>query len=898
MVRKSAKLKSSAKSKYSTAWKVGLIVIMILGSLWELYPSVRYHMLSEQEMAAMDPGKLEKLKNKSLNLGLDLQGGIHLVMQVDTKGMDEKAAADAVDRAMTVIGNRVNQFGLTEPVVQKQGLNRIIIELPGERDVERAKELIGKTARLEFKLLKGDQDIKFVTDKIDLYLSGVKDVALPDSASDVADSSKVASADTTKAAAAAPAQTASADTSRKGAFDQQAQPATPTEAGKRFSSLLEYQQSGGDPSFDVVVRTEDVPRVQAILADPGVQQIMQNAGTLLLWGPENARDDNRRELFYVTASNELTGEAIADARVILGSGMTAGKPEIEMENTKAGAAEWARITGANVGKRLAIVLDNIVYSAPNIRERIPSGTSQITGNFTTEEARDLALVLRSGALPASVEVIEDRTVGPTLGADSIRDSRNAFAIAMIAIVAFMIIYYFGQGVIAVIALLLNALFILAYLAIFNATLTLPGMAGIILTMGMAVDANVLVFERIREELRLGNSSRMAIDNGYLRARWAILDSNITSFLTGIILYNFGTGPIKGFALTLMVGIVFTVFTALFVAKVMTDLLTRKLEHISVGKLAVFQGINFPFIKFRKYAYVFSAIIVLIGIGSLVVKGGPKYSIDFKGGSLVEMHFTKPVQIADIRQALSSVNVQGTDLGTSEIQYIGTGEQDVLLRIVKVGDMQKTSKDVKEALMAKFADSVPAETSNWILREEMVGPTIGKELQGKAWWLIFCTLAVMLVYISFRFEFKFGLGAIISLVHDPLIILGLFSIMNKEISLTVIAAILAILGYSINDTIVVFDRIREKLRKGTPEGYLNTLNRAVNETLSRTTITSFLTFMSVLAIFLFGGTVIHDFSLAWIIGILIGTYSSVYVATPVVAEWYLHFTSKKKASAKK
>lgn len=877
MVRRTAKLKSSRKSKYSTAWKIGLVVVMILASLWQLYPSLRFYLLSEQDKAAMDPTKLEKLRNNSLKLGLDLQGGIHLVMQVDTKGMDEKAATDAVDRAITVIENRVNQFGLTEPVVQKQGSNRIIVELPGERDVQRAKDLIGKTARLEFKILKSDQDIKFVTDKIDLYLSGRKDAAIPDT-------TKTAQTDTTG--------TAAADTSRKGLFDQEER--TPEDTAKKFTNLLEYQQTGGDPSFDIVVRMDNVPRVKAALNDSGVQEILRNAGVVLLWGPENAREDNRRELFLLNLANELTGEAIADARVALGSGMAAGKPEIEMENTKAGASEWARITGANVGKRMAIVLDNIVYSAPNIRERIPSGKSQISGNFTTEEARDLALVLRSGALPASVEVIEDRTVGPSLGADSVRDSRNAFIIAMLAIIVFMIIYYFGQGVIAVIALFLNALFILAYLTLFHATLTLPGMAGIILTMGMAVDANVLVFERIREELRLGNSNRMAIENGYLRARWAILDSNITTFLTGIILYNFGTGPIKGFALTLMVGIVFTVFTALFVAKVLTDMLTRRLEHISVGKLAVFSNTNVPFINFRNKAYIFSAVILLTGIGSLIYHGGPKYSIDFKGGTLLEMHYTAPIRISDVREALGTVNVEGTDLATSEIQYVGQGGQDILVRIVKVGNMQETSQKVKDALKARFSDNIPADDSEWVLREELVGSSIGKELQGKAWWAIFWSLIAMLIYISFRFELKFGLGAIISLFHDPLVILGVFSLMGKEISLTVIAAILAITGYSINDTIVVFDRIREKLKKGTPEGYINTLNRSINETLSRTTITSFLTFLAVLSIFLFGGTVIHDFAFAWIVGIVIGTYSSIYVATPVIAEWYLHITQKKKA----
>ena len=888
MVRKTAKLKSSKRMRYSTAWRGGLIVALILVSLWGLYPSVRFYMLSETEKEEMDPGALDKLKKKTLNLGLDLQGGIHLVMQVDTKGMkDRKQITDAVDQAIIVIENRVNQLGLTEPVVQRQGTNRIIVELPGMRDVERAKALIGKTARLEFKLLKSDQDIKFTVDKIDLYLSGLKDAALPDSLKAKADSTKAAAPGAQKSAESK----SPADTTKRGLFEEQQ--VSGAEAAKRFSNLLEYQQSGGDPSFDILVRLDNVPRMEAFLNDPGVRQVLQNIGVVFLWGPENARDDRRREIFLLNAANELTGEAIADARVALGSGMQAGKPEIEMENTKEGASEWARITGANVGKRLAIVLDNIVYSAPNIRERIPSGTSQITGSFTMDEAKDLKNVIRSGALPATVEILEDRTVGPTLGADSIRNSRNAFIIAMAAIIAFMLVYYFGQGFIAIFSLFLNSLFILAFLAFFNATLTLPGMAGIILTMGMAVDANVLVFERIREELRLGNSSRVAIDNGYLHARWAILDSNITTFLTGVILYNFGTGPIKGFALTLMVGIASTVFTALVAAKVFTDLLTRKLDHISVGKLAVFRNINFPFIKFRFWAYLFSTVIILIGIASLVYNKGPKYSIDFLGGTLLELHYDKPVQIADIRDALGQVDVKGTDLATSEIQFLGQGNQDVLIRIVKVGNMQETSDKVKAALKTKFADSIPTDINNWVLREEMVGPTIGEELRGKAWWAIFWSLVVLLIYISFRFDFKFGLGAVISLFHDPIIIIGLFSIMGKEISLTVIAAILAIMGYSINDTIVVFDRIREKLRKGFPEGYINTLNRAINETLSRTTITSFLTLLSVLAIFFFGGTVIHDFSLALIIGIVIGTYSSIYVATPVVAEWYLHITAKRK-----
>jgi SecD/SecF fusion protein len=867
-------------------WKIGLIAVMILLSLWQLFPSLQYFTMSDSAKAAMDPSKLEELKHKALNLGLDLQGGIHLVMQVDTKGMDEKAATDAVDRAITVIGNRVNQFGLTEPIVQKQGTDRIIVQLPGERDVERAKQLIGRTARLEFKLLRSDADIKQAVDRIDAFLTGNKNIAL-------SDTSVSASKDSTRTAAADTAKIAAADTTKKGLFDQKETPAE-TETAKRFSGMLEYLQTGGDPSFDMLVREVNVPRVKAILADSGVQQMLENTGMMLLWGPEDARTDGRRELYLLNTSNEMTGDRIADARVEIGSGVQAGQPEIQMETTSEGASEFARITGSNVGKKLAIVLDNIVYSAPNIRERIPNGTSQITGSFTMEEARDLALVLRSGALPATVEIMEDRTIGPSLGADSIRASRNAFVIALVALVLFMIFYYMGQGVIAVIALALNALFILAYLAFFNATLTLPGMAGLILTMGMAVDANVLVFERIREELRLGSSSRVAIDNGYLKARWTILDSNITTFLTGVILYNFGTGPVKGFALTLMVGIATTVFTALVISKVFTDLLTRKLDYISVGKLTVFQNAKFPFINFRNRAYILSGTVILVGLISLFIHGGPKYSIDFKGGSLMELHFDKPVTIENIRSALGKVNVQGTDFGTSEIQFIGQGNQDVLIRVVQVGNMEETSQKIKSALQENLGDAVPRDAGQWVLREEMVGPTIGSELRGQAWWAIIWSLVVLLAYITIRFEFKYSLGAILSLAHDTIIVVGLFSLLGEEISLTVIAAILALIGYSLNDTIVVFDRIREKVRRGIQAGYTQTLDNAINETLSRTTITSLTTLIAVLALFFFGGEVIHGFSLALTIGIIIGTYSSVFVAAPVLVEWYNRIDKKSKS----
>jgi len=861
MVRKTAKLRSSSKERHVLIWKIVVISALVLFSIWKILPSVQYYSLSEQERAAMDPAELEELRSKALNLGLDLQGGIHLVMQVDTSGMDDAEASDAVDKAMAVIANRVDQFGLAEPVVQRQGANRIIIELPGMRDVERAKKLIGQTARLEFKLLKNDEEIKFVTDKIDLFLTGSKD------------------------------STAVADSTDVGLFGEKTEGADVT---KKFSEMLKFQQTGGVPSFNMLVDKKDVPRVNAYLKDPGVQKILQENRAVFLWGPENERDDDFRVLYLLDVDSVMTGEMIRDARVSLGRGIDVSSYEITMENTSDGVREWARITGANIGKRLAIVLDNTVYSAPRIKDKIYGGTSSITGNFTQEEARDLAIVLRAGALPATVKILEDRTVGPSLGADSIRKSKIALIIGLAAVVAFMVAYYMLAGVIAVVALLLNMVFILAYLAYFRATLTLPGMAGIVLTIGMAVDANVLIFERIREELRLGNTTRVALANGYTRARWTILDSNITTFLTAVILYNFGTGPIKGFALTLMVGIVSSVFTALFVTRVIFDMLTHKvnLTKRSIGYLAPFVNAKFKFIDNRKKGFALSGVMILVGLVSLGFHGGPEYSIDFLGGTLLELHFDKPVAIADVRNALSEINVEGADLATSEIKYIGRDGKDLLIRIVEVGDMAQTSTAVKEKLRESFSDSLPEDREAWILREEQVGPSIGAELKGQAFWAIVMSLLVLVIYITIRFEFKFSVGAILALVHDVLITVGLFSILGKEISLSIIAALLTIVGYSLNDTIVVFDRIREKLRSGAREGYLATLNTSVNETLGRTVITSFTTLLTVLSIFLFGGAVIHDFSFALLVGIIVGTYSSIFVATPLLVEWHIAMTNKK------
>jgi preprotein translocase SecF subunit len=348
----------------------------------------------------------------------------------------------------------------------------------------------------------------------------------------------------------------------------------------------------------------------------------------------------------------------------------------------------------------------------------------------------------------------------------------------------------------------------------------------------------------------------------------------------------------------MVGIVASVFTALFVTRVIFDVLTHKIQlsKVSLGRFEPFVNTKYKFVNFRRKAFILSGVVILAGLISLGIKGGPNYSIDFVGGNLLELHFEEPVQTNEIREALSTVEVEGTDLATSEIRFLGDDRQDVLIRIVQVENMEETSDQVKEALVNEFGARIPEDRSDWILREEQVGPSIGTELKEQAIWAILFSLLVLVVYITIRFEFKFSVGALVALVHDVLITIGIFSLLGKEISLSVIAALLTIVGYSLNDTIVVFDRIRERLRKGAREGYVETLNSSVNETLSRTVITSITTLLTVLSLYIFGGTVINDFSFAMLIGVIVGTYSSVFVAMPLLVEWYLKTTGKE-ASAK-
>ncbi len=522
-------------------WKIVLILGLVLLALWSLYPTFRYYTLSPEERAQLPRSELLNLKKKSINLGLDLQGGMYILLEVDRSKLKPEEVEGAVDRAIEVIRNRIDQWGVFEPSIQKVGEGRILVQLPGVLDRERAHSLIGRTAQLEFHLVADDRIVADALERIDEALRK----------GSVADTGLLSPEDSLARV-------------------------------RPFSSLLNIDPRSGS----IVVVEDNWHRVDSLLALPEVQKAIPS-GYRFYWGKTFEFQGRKyRHLFLLKAEPELTGAHVKDAKHTIGSGTDpniANRPIVLLYFDRQGAARFARITGENVGKRLAIVLDNVVQSAPVIQERISGGSAQITGITSMEEAKELAVVLRAGALPAPVRVLEERSVGPLLGSDSIRRGMRALVIGFLAVVFFMALYYRTAGWIADLALFLNLLFILALLVGFHATLTLPGMAGLILTVGIAVDANVLIFERIREELRAGKSLRVAVDTGYKRATITILDANLTTLIAALVLLRYGSGPIRGFAVVLSLGIVVSFFTAIFVTRVIFDYLigVKHAERIKI-----------------------------------------------------------------------------------------------------------------------------------------------------------------------------------------------------------------------------------------------------------------------------------------------------------------------------
>ena len=874
-------------------WKqvrILLILAVIFTALWYVYPSFRtsdywllspvQSSLSADEITRIDEDLLldneskarlkqlnltkpdwEALQDQSIRLGLDLQGGVHVVLEVDKSNLPEDEAVDVVERAMQVISNRVNEFGVAEPIIQKSGDNRIIVELPGLKDINRAMALINQTAQLEFKLLRDESELRTAIERIDALL-----------AAQITDTTQT---------------------------DTSASPFGSSVAEQNpFLSLIDVSGS------EIIVPASNVTRVEEILARPDVQNFIPNGGEIRGGNiRETASGQRIRSYYYMNVIPEMTGATLADAYPQTGSGTDIGSmgvASIGFTTTDDGARTFARVTGNNIGRRMAIILDGRVFSAPNIQGRIPNGRGEITGMNSLEEAKDLSIVLRAGALPAPMEIQYKQVVGPSLGADAISSGKWASIMGLIAVFIFMAIYYRTSGLIANFALVLNLLFLLAVMAAFNATLTLPGIAGIILTMGMSIDANILIFERIKEELRAGKKTiRQAVNSGYDNALRTIVDANITTLITAFALYEFGTGPIRGFAVTLGFGIMISMFTAIVITRTLYDTLIERwhLEGVSIGKADPFGRYTFSFMKFGKTAFIITWSVILIGLITIGVRGGIKWGLDFQGGSLIEVHFAPPVEVQPIRNALGNVTIDGQSLDLSQSEIKTFGEDNILVRVASSEfSEEQLGTAVKATLKAQFPESLKGDESNWRRQESSVSPKIGKELMVDAMKAVGASIIGIILYITFRFRqvngFRFGVGAIVALVHDVLIVLAVFSIIGEELSMPVVAALLTVVGYSTNDTIVVFDRIRESLGRARKEGFSGVVDRSVNDCLNRTMMTS-LTVLLVLGFLLAGSTSSNwGFSLALTFGVITGTYSSIFIASPIVV-WWQNWVAKKR-----
>ncbi len=724
-------------------WKTILILVVIGLSIWSLWPPLS---VKDTEGNVIREGRI--------NLGLDLQGGMHLVLKVDTSKLTKEEAEGAPDRALEIIRNRVDQFGVKEVSIQRQGTDEMVIQLPGVTDRDRALELIGRTALLEFRLVSSN----------------------------------------------------------------------PEKLKKALAGEIE-------------------------------------SGYELLVGEDGQK-------ILLEKNSEITGADLTNAFVKFDQS-SFNQPTVSIAFNKEGAKKFARITGDNVGTRLAIVLDGNVKSAPVIKERIPSGEGVIQGRFSPEEANDLSIILRAGALPAPVVVEEERTVGPLLGLDSIQSGIKAIAIGAFLVCVFMSIYYLLAGIVSVFALILNFLIILGVMGYFHFTLTLPGIAGLILTLGMAVDANVLIYERVKEELRTGKTVRSAISTGYSKALSAIIDSNLTTLIAAVLLFQFGTGPIRGFAMTLTIGIFASLFTALVVTRTIFQLFALSPNFKTLKMLNWIHDTKIDFIGKRKICYGISLVIVIVGIAIFGSRGERNFGVDFTGGTLQQIQFKNPIDISRIRSAVNGLGLKG-----ASIQEM-TGGREVLIRTSEDVDVQ-----INDALKNSITDN-----SFELMRVERVGPSVGKLLRKNAIRALIFGLLGILAYIGLRFKhWEYGFAGVVALFHDVLIVIGAMAIAGREFDLTAVAAILTVAGYSINDTVVIFDRIRENMRLLRKIKFADLINLSINQTLGRTVFTTLTTLFTAVALFVWGGVVLNNFAFCLIVGFISGIYSTIFIASPLILLW--------------
>jgi len=825
-----------------------------------------------------------------------------------------RESKSALNSTFEVLRKRIDKFGVTQPNIQLlEGTERILIELPGVDDPDRVRKLLQGTARLEFWETYENKEILPYMEEVNKVLSQkfnlVKDTNISDTTKVKEEKSKdFFSKPVTTAKDKVKSDTASKDndllsnsgkdTAKKDTAKKDEQ-LTPEEIEKKYplyrylAPALNRTEEGAFYVKGPIVGTSfsyDTVKINKYLAYPEVKAVLP-PDVKFAWTAQPI--DEGKSIYQLIAlkittldkSAPLDGKVVTNARVDISP---LGEREVSLTMNAEGAKKWERLTEANIQRSIAIVLDGLVRSFPTVQNKIPGGVSQITGGFDNAEAQDLANILNSGKLEVGVNIIEEAVVGPSLGKTSINKGLFSLVLGLLLVLAFMVFYYNRSGWVANLALVANIFFIFGILASLTAALTLPGIAGIVLTIGMSVDANVLIFERIREELSAGKGIRLAIKEGYLRSYSAIIDANLTTLLVGIVLYTFGQGPIHGFAIILIIGILSSLFSAILITRVIFDTLLVKEKPIKFSTKFTehaFKDIKIDFLRIRKYAYIISSVIIGLGIISMIVQG-LKYGVDFKGGFSYVIAFDQDVTANNITHVLTKpLN------GKPEAKTFGAKNQiKVTTSYLLDSDVKSPSDSVENIITNSLKEAFP-DNNFRILSSQQVGPTIADDIKLSALWSIIFSLIVIFIYIFVRFRtWQYALAATLTPFHDVMFILAIFSIFQNimpfslEIDQAFIAALLTMIGYSINDTVVVFDRIREKLSLIKNRPYHETVNSALNETLSRTLMTSLTTLIVVVVLFVFGGEIIRGFSFALLIGIVVGTYSSIFVSTPILIEF--------------
>lgn len=840
-------------------------------------------------------------------------------------------ADDAIERSFNVIRTRIGLFGSAQPSIQRlTGSDRILVELPGVKNKERVRQLLQGTAKLEFWLTWENREVYPMLEQADVklgkVLNGIVEEENDSTANDttVVEGEEIAEEETAELVDDTTVTDTTVEDAAASLMDDLAAGANDSNATVTDSTNQNFEEYAKEhPLFAVMrpaifqnpetqqyeygtgpvvgmVAVKDTARVNELLAMKEVQNFFPPR-LKFLWTAKPYDEEGKFVQLIAIKIDNRDGKAALEGDVIVNASQQfdqfSGAPEISMSMNGEGANKWRILTGGHIGESIAIVLDDLVYSFPTVNGEISGGQSSISGNFEIEEAKLIANILKAGKLPAPARIVEEAVVGPTLGSESISKGLNSFMIALLVVLAYMIFYYSKAGMASVIALLANMFFIFGVLAAFPSliALTLPGIAGIILTIGMSVDANVLIFERIREEIAAGKGIRLAVADGYKFAYSSIIDANVTTLLTGVVLLVFGTGPVAGFAKTLLVGIFTSLFTAIFITRIIFETSLNKNKGISFAtKLTdgAFKKINFGFLKNRKKFYILSGIIIIAGIGSLATKG-LQYGVDFKGGRSYTVRFEGEVSTVDVASKLTAPLEHAP-----EVKTFGDGNQ---VKIVTSYMIDSNAEDADNQVEAKLNEGLAQVGAGYeVMSSQKVGPTIADDIKTDSFWSIVFSLIIIFLYIVFRFKkWQFGMGALIALFHDVLMVLSLFSLLygvlpfSLEIDQAFIAAILTVVGYSINDTVVVFDRIREYLGSYKKQEMGEVVNNALNSTLSRTVNTSLSTIFVLAMIFFFGGEVIRGFAFALLIGVIVGTYSSLCIASPVMYDFAGKAAAKKK-----